>query len=197
MLILSYLRTGADWTELWSSNADWFGLGLLPNGFGPDWIPSNESVSYSVPSRQLMYTAGNQPFTWVAWVKISVCFTYRIYPFETFKFFCSCIQGLSLSFRRAGEERGTVAAPVWRRRPAPYDAGRAGCVRSRPAVPAALCSLPAAATPRPLADASATYRCPSRPTDGEQATTADAGGSRNLVLLLHVSALICIRYDNQ
>ena len=55
MLILSYLRTGADWTELWSSNADWFGLGLLPNGFGPDWIPSNESVSYSVPSRQLMY----------------------------------------------------------------------------------------------------------------------------------------------
>ena len=36
---------------------------------------------------------GSQPFTWVAWVKISVCFTYRIYPFETFEFFCSCIQG--------------------------------------------------------------------------------------------------------
>ena len=37
--------------------------------------------------------AGNQPFTWVAWVKISVCFTYRIYPFETFEYFCSCIRG--------------------------------------------------------------------------------------------------------
>ena len=35
----------------------------------------------------------NQPFTWVAWVKLSVCFTYRIYPFETFEFFCSCIRG--------------------------------------------------------------------------------------------------------
>ena len=39
---------------------------------------------------QLMQTAGSQPFAWVAWVKISVCFTYRIYPFETFEFFCSC-----------------------------------------------------------------------------------------------------------
>ena len=37
--------------------------------------------------------AGSQPFTWVAWVKISVCFTYRVYPFETFDFFCSCIRG--------------------------------------------------------------------------------------------------------
>ena len=26
-------------------------------------------------------------------VKISVCFTYRIHPFETFEFFCSCIRG--------------------------------------------------------------------------------------------------------
>ena len=25
--------------------------------------------------------------------RISKCFTYRIYPFETFKFFCSCIRG--------------------------------------------------------------------------------------------------------
>ena len=41
---------------------------------------------------QLMWTAGSQPFTWVAWVKISVCVTYRIYPFETFEFFCSCIR---------------------------------------------------------------------------------------------------------
>ena len=39
----------------------------------------------------LVETAGSQPFTWVAWVKISVFFTYRIYPFETFDFFCSCI----------------------------------------------------------------------------------------------------------
>ena len=29
----------------------------------------------------------------IASVKISVCFTYRIYPFETFEFFCSCIWG--------------------------------------------------------------------------------------------------------
>ena len=35
----------------------------------------------------------SQPFTWVAWVKISVCFTYRIYPFETFEFLCSWIRG--------------------------------------------------------------------------------------------------------
>ena len=42
---------------------------------------------------QLMQTAGSQPLTWVAWVKISVCFTYRIHPFETFEFFCSCIRG--------------------------------------------------------------------------------------------------------
>ena len=28
--------------------------------------------------------------------KISVCFTYRIYPFETFEFFCSCIRGHSV-----------------------------------------------------------------------------------------------------
>ena len=41
----------------------------------------------------LLFSAGNQPFTWVAWVKISVCFTYRIYPFETFEFFCSRIRG--------------------------------------------------------------------------------------------------------
>ena len=33
------------------------------------------------------------PVTWVAWVKISVCFTFRIYPFETFDFFCSSIRG--------------------------------------------------------------------------------------------------------
>ena len=42
---------------------------------------------------QLMKTAGSQPFSWVAWVKISVCFTYRIYPFETFESICSCIRG--------------------------------------------------------------------------------------------------------
>ena len=35
---------------------------------------------------QLMKTAGNQPFTWVESVKISVCFTCRIYPFETLNF---------------------------------------------------------------------------------------------------------------
>ena len=40
------------------------------------------------------YTAGSQPFKWVTWVKISICFTYRIYPFEyKFEFFCSCIRG--------------------------------------------------------------------------------------------------------
>ena len=58
MLILSYLRTGAEWTELCSSNADWFGLGLLPNGFGPDWIPSNESVSYSASECVMNFAFG-------------------------------------------------------------------------------------------------------------------------------------------
>ena len=43
---------------------------------------------------QLMWTAGSQPFTWVARVKISVCFSHRSYPFETFEFFCWCIRGL-------------------------------------------------------------------------------------------------------
>ena len=33
-----------------------------------------------------------QLFTWAAGVKIFVCFTYRIFPFETFEFFCSCIR---------------------------------------------------------------------------------------------------------
>ena len=50
---------------------------------------------------QLMWTAGSQRFTWVAWVKISVCFTYRIYSFETFEFFCSCIRGQWCSARLA------------------------------------------------------------------------------------------------
>ena len=63
MLILSYLRTGADWTELWSSNADWFGLGLLPNGFGPDWIPWNESVSYSASDHTLQKLYNRAPAT--------------------------------------------------------------------------------------------------------------------------------------
>ena len=42
-------------------------------------------------STELLYSlyVCNQPFIWVAWVKISVCFTNRIYPFETFEFFCS------------------------------------------------------------------------------------------------------------
>ena len=35
----------------------------------------------------LILMAGSRPFTWVKWVKISVCYTYRIYPFETFDFF--------------------------------------------------------------------------------------------------------------
>ena len=57
---------------------------------------SCNSCQRLVPSRwyeQLMPTAGSQPLTWVAWVKISVCFTYRMNPFETFEFFCSCIRG--------------------------------------------------------------------------------------------------------
>ena len=46
-----------------------------------------------VPSRlHELHESGSQPFTWVVWVKICVCFTYRIYPFETFEFFCSCIR---------------------------------------------------------------------------------------------------------
>ena len=39
--------------------------------------------------------------------KISVCFTYRIYPFETFEFFCSCIRGL---FGRILPERPAAVA---------------------------------------------------------------------------------------
>ena len=42
---------------------------------------------------QLLSTVGNQPFTQVAWGKISVCVTYRIYPFGTFELFCSCVRG--------------------------------------------------------------------------------------------------------
>ena len=56
---------------------------------------------------QLMWTAGSQSFTRVAWVKISVCFTYRIYPFETFEFFCSCIRG------RWAAGAASAAALLW------------------------------------------------------------------------------------
>ena len=45
-----------------------------------------------------------QAFTWVARIKISVCLTYRIYPFETFEFFCSCIRG---------QRREMTAALLW------------------------------------------------------------------------------------
>ena len=53
------------------------------------WIPTIASDPVFLLTRQ--------PFTWAAWVKICVCFTYRIYPFETFEFFCSCIRGNCIS----------------------------------------------------------------------------------------------------
>ena len=55
-----------------------------------------------------MQTAGSQPFiwvepafTWVSWVKISVCYTHQIYPFETFK--CSThVSGAIATLRATG-----------------------------------------------------------------------------------------------
>ena len=57
-------------------------------------------------------TAGNQPFTWVTWVTISVCSTYRIYPFDTFEFFCSCVRGDFVS------PAATMASPAVAKEPA-------------------------------------------------------------------------------
>ena len=62
-----------------------------------------------------MWTAGSQPFTWVAWVKISVCFTYRIHPFETFEFLCSCIRGRCAVLRRSDIAAAALGRCRWRR----------------------------------------------------------------------------------
>ena len=40
-------RIGLDWIGFWFTKPDWTGSGSLANGLGPDWILSNESVSYS------------------------------------------------------------------------------------------------------------------------------------------------------
>ena len=65
--------------------------------------------------------AGSQPFTWVTRVKISVCFTYQIYLFETFEFLYSCIRGRVSKVDTQGRlsNKGCAGMRVfarWRRR---------------------------------------------------------------------------------
>ena len=93
--------TSALWTRLCELNRS---VQQQMSGSGPGWSADRPMVSATALT----------PYTWAekfesferinsiretngnfysSKVKISVCFTHRIYPFETFDFFCSCIRG--------------------------------------------------------------------------------------------------------
>ena len=97
-------------------------------------------------------TAGSQPFTWVAWVRLSVRYTYRIYPFETSEFsdhvsgVCICVY-VSLQSRR-----------TWRRFWPSSGRTAATPSTSRRAWSCAVCVCSAGRCSRP--DARARRRCP-------------------------------------
>ena len=58
--------------------------------------------------------AGNQPFTRLSWIKISVCFTYRIYQFKHLIFFYSCIRGHFLAAHSRSLMRGShIRRSIW------------------------------------------------------------------------------------
>ena len=92
-----WLQKSAIFTPNWSSSVDgskwrnitshwrhfrstYYALSVflqVPTKFGQHWCTTRWVHQW--PSM----SAGYQPFTWVSRVKISVCFTYRIYSFET------------------------------------------------------------------------------------------------------------------
>ena len=77
-------RIGLDWIGFWFTKPDWTGSGSLANGLGPDWILSNESVSYSAYDLPFKYaTVNNSAKSCINVLLSGVCLLTRNKLFNT------------------------------------------------------------------------------------------------------------------